>query len=150
MKKDLMELNRKIRHSRKKHDNLIRRRNNLTKAIDEMVKARHPTNEVAHKFEFKRLTEAFGRAYRSYRVEGMPKMDPDTFYGLIKEGLIGLIKREIKDLQSVRIQTTTWIRFRKGPMGPTSGNDEEVELAFNSKMMDFFKGSYFKQLINME
>ena len=98
-----MELNRRIRHSRKKHDNLIQRRNNLKKVIDEMVKARHPTNEVTHKFKFKELAEACGRAYRSYRVQGVPTMDPDTFYGLIKLRLISLIKREIQDLKSARI-----------------------------------------------
>ena len=64
---------------------------------------------------------------------GKPRMDRDAFYDLIKEGLIDLIARELKDLRSARIQTTTWIRFR---------NDEELaELAFNSRMTDFFTGS---------
>ena len=130
MKNDLAELNRKIRHSRKKHDNLIRRRSNLKKTIDEMIRS-CPTVVKEHKFEFKELEEAFGRAYRSYRVEGKPKIDPDTFYELIKKGLSDLIIKELNDLKSARIQTTTWIRFRK--------DDELVELAFNSRMTDFFK-----------
>ena len=40
MKKDLVELNRKIRHSRKRHDNVVQRRNNLKRAIDEMLESR--------------------------------------------------------------------------------------------------------------
>ena len=73
---------------------------------------------------------AFGRAFKSYGVEGTPKMDPDTFYDLIKKDLIDLITRELKDLKSARIQMTTWIRFRK--------DNELVELAFNSRLTDFF------------
>ena len=81
MKKDLAELNRKIRHSRKKHDNVIRRRNNLRKATDEMVRSKpgpEPTDEYKIP-EFKEIVKAFSRAFRSYRVEGIPKTAPDTF-----------------------------------------------------------------------
>ena len=40
MKRDLAELNKKIRRSKKKHDNVTRRKNNLKKAIDEMVRSK--------------------------------------------------------------------------------------------------------------
>ena len=65
MKKDLAELNKKIRRSRKKHENLIRRRNNLKKAIDEMIRMKQSSKPVpeAHKFEFKELAQAFSRAH---------------------------------------------------------------------------------------
>ena len=36
--------------------------------------------------------QAFNGAYRSYRVNGKPKMDVDTFFNRIREGLIELIK----------------------------------------------------------
>ena len=42
------------------------------------------------------LEQAFGGAYRSYRVNGRPKMDVDTFFNRIRKGLIELIKRELK------------------------------------------------------
>ena len=140
MKRDLGELNRKVRHSRKKLDNLIRRSDNLKKTIDEMMKASSTKEPPQHKFELKDLAEVFGCAYRSYRVDGKPKIDPDTFYELIKKGLIDLITRELKDLKSARILTTTWIRFRK--------DDELVELAFYSQMKDSFEGSDFDQLVD--
>ena len=38
------------------------------------------------------LEEAFGGAYRSYRVNGRPKTDVDTFFNRIKKRLIELIK----------------------------------------------------------
>ena len=42
------------------------------------------------------LEQAFNGAYRSYRVNGRPKMDVDMFFNRIKKGLIELIKRELK------------------------------------------------------
>ena len=57
------------------------------------------------------LEQAFGGAYRSYRVNGRPKIDVDTFFNRIRKELIGLIKRELKTRTSSRIQTTAWIRF---------------------------------------
>ena len=42
------------------------------------------------------LEQAFGGAYRSYRVNGKPKMDVDMFFNRIRKELIELIKRELK------------------------------------------------------
>ena len=55
--------------------------------------------------------QAFGGAYRSYRINGKPKMDVDTLFNRIGKELIELIKRELKTRTSARIQMTTWIRF---------------------------------------
>ena len=57
------------------------------------------------------LEHAFGGAYRSYRINGKPKMDVDTFFNRIRKELIELIKQELKTRTSARIQTTVWIRF---------------------------------------
>ena len=67
-------------------------------------------------------------------------MDVDTFFSQITEGLIDLIKRELNNLNSVRVQTTTWIRFVK--------DDDRVELAFNSRMTDVHRGSDLKQIVD--
>ena len=67
------------------------------------------------------LEQAFNGAYRSYRVNGRPKIDVvDTFFNRIRKGLIELIKRELKTRTSARIQTTTWIRFAR--------NEDRVDL----------------------
>ena len=47
-------------------------------------------------FEPIELEQAFRGAYRSYRVNGKPKMDADTFFNRIRKELIGLIERELK------------------------------------------------------
>ena len=89
MKKKLDELNRKIRHSRKKHNGMVHKRNALRKAIEDLKNGSKPqTRQVPEpKFIFKEREQAFGVAYRSYRVEGVPKMDPETFFRRIRRGL---------------------------------------------------------------
>ena len=57
------------------------------------------------------LEQAFGGAYRSYRINGKPKIDVDTFFNRMGKQLIELIERELKTRTSARIQTTAWIRF---------------------------------------
>ena len=66
-------------------------------------------------------------------------MDVDTF-SQIGEKLIDLIKRELNDLNSARVQMTTWIRFVK--------DDDQVELAFNSRMTNVHRGSDIEQIVD--
>ena len=100
------------------------------------------------------LEQAFRGAYRSYRVNGRPKIDVDTFFDRIRKELIELIERELKTRTSARIQTTAWIRFvRDGPSrGPGEAHDEEgqerVELAFNSLMTSVYRGSEMDQIVD--
>ena len=72
------------------------------------------------------LEQAFGGAYRSYRINGRPKIDADMFFDRIRKRLIELIERELKTRNSARIQMTAWIRFvRDGPpRGPGEAYDE--------------------------
>ena len=67
-------------------------------------------------------------------------MDVDTFFSHIKGDLISLIARELTDLNSARMQTTAWIRFTK--------DDDQVELAFNSRMTDVHRGSDLDQIVD--
>ena len=61
-------------------------------------------------------------------------MDVETFFHRVRGGLIDLIKRELNDLNSARVQTTMWIRFvREDEEG-----QEKVELAFNSLMTSVY------------
>ena len=83
MKKKLDELNRKIRHSRKNHNNLVSKRNSLRRAIEELKRGVRQTPERMRGFV--ELERAFQRAYRRYRVNGRSGMDADTFFERIKE-----------------------------------------------------------------
>ena len=128
MKKKLGELNRKIRHSKKKNDGLIHKRNSLKKAIEELKWGNAKQSTIESEQGFTERERAFGRAYRSYRANGRPRMDVDTFFSHIRGELISLITRELTDLNSVRVQMTAWIRFMQ--------DDDRVELPFNSRMTD--------------
>ena len=99
---------------------MIRRKNNLKKAIDEMVRSKpipqpKPTPPPRQP-EFRELEQVFGRVFRSYRTMGRLRIDPDTFFASIREQLIQLISRELGELRLARVQTTTWIRFRQDLM----------------------------------
>ena len=100
------------------------------------------------------LEQAFGGAYKAYRIDGKPKLDVDTFFNRIRKELIELIERELKTRTSARIQMTAWIRFvRDGPpRGPGEAHDEEgqerVELAFNSLMTSVYRGSKMDQIVD--
>ena len=137
MKKKLNELNRKIRHSQKKNNGLIHKRNSSRKAIDSLSRVK-PT--PAPRWIFKELERAFGGAYRSYRVNGRPKMDVETFFSQIRRGLIKLISEELENRNSARIQTTVWIRFVR--------NEDVIDLAFNSLMTSVYKGSELDQTVD--
>ena len=90
------------------------------------------------------LEQAFGGAYRSYRVNGRPKTDVDTFFNRIGKRLIELIERELKTRTSARIQTTAWIRFVRDD----EEGQEKVELAFNSLMTSVYRGSETDQIVD--
>ena len=90
------------------------------------------------------LEQAFGGAYRSYRVNGGPKIDVDTFFNRIRKELIGLIKRELKTRTSARIQTTAWIQF----VLDDEEGQERVELAFDSLMTSVYRGSEMDQIVD--
>ena len=90
------------------------------------------------------LEQAFGGAYRSYRINGKPKIDVDMFFNRIGKRLIELIERELKTRTSARIQTTAWIRF----ISDDEEGQERVELAFNSLMTSVYRGSEPDQIVD--
>ena len=73
MKKKLDELNRKIRHSRKKHDEMIHKRNSLRKAIELLKHGTKPEPVPEPEWNFTEREQAFGGAYRSYRLMEDPR-----------------------------------------------------------------------------
>ena len=122
----IAEINKKIRRAknRRNKEYLIAKRNSL----------RLDLNWGPRLFE-----GAFGDAYRRYRIDGIPGMNPDTFLNRIRSFLIDLLKKESRT-GAVRSQTTTWIRFRK---------DRELdELALNSRMTNVYNLSDMDEIVN--
>ena len=149
MKKKLGKLNKKIRHSKKKHNNWISKRSSIKKKIEELKGPREPTESDEPEASFNPIEceQAFGRTYRSYRINGRHRMDVDTFFNRIRKNIINLMTME---LGSARVQTTTWIRFRQAledDFGNVIGFDR-VELPFNSRMTEIFQGSNLNEIVN--
>ena len=73
MKKKSDELNKKISHSKRKHNNLISKRNLIRKKTEG---PRKPEESRGPKefFNLIELEQAFDRACRSYRIEGVEWM----------------------------------------------------------------------------
>ena len=144
MKKKLGKLNKKIRHSKRKHNNLISKQNSIKKKIKELKGPREPEES----FNPIELEQAFNRAYRSYRINGRSRMDVDTFFDWIRQNLINLMNRELTDLGSARVQTTAWIRFiqsLENDFGSVIGLDR-VEKPFNSRMTEIHQGSNLNEI----
>ena len=79
MKKKLGKLNKKIRHSKRKHNNLISKRNSTKKKIEELKGPREPEKPCEPEpFNPVELEPAYNRAYRSYIINGRSRMDVDT------------------------------------------------------------------------
>ena len=85
------------------------------------------------------LDGAFRGAYRPYRIDGMPGMDPDTFFSRVRRFLIDLMAKESRTVV-VRLQAMMWIRFRKG--------GEMAELDFNSRMLNVYNLSNMNEIVN--
>ena len=73
-------------------------------------------------------------------IDGLPGMDPDTFFNRVRRFVIDLITKESRT-RAVRSQATTWIRFRK--------DGEMVELAFNCRMLNVYNLSNINEIVNV-
>ena len=113
----IAELNKKIRRvkNKKNKECLIAKRNLL---------------KIELSWGPKELEGALGGAYRPYGIDGIERMDVDTYFARTRNFLIDLLDKQTMH-RSVRSQATTWIRFVRDEV-------EEVSLAFNSRMMTVY------------
>ena len=122
----IAELNKKIRKAknRRNKERLIAKREALRAELN---------------WGPRQLEGAFSGAYRRYRIDGMPGTDPDTFFSRLRRFLIDLLRQESR-MGAVRSQMMTWIGFRK--------DNELVELAFNSRMVNVYNLSDMNEIVN--
>ena len=113
----IAELNKKIRRAKNKKnkERLIAKRNSL---------------KIELSWGPKELEGAFSGAYRRYRIDGIERMDVETYFARTRKFLIDLLDKETMN-RAVRSQATTWIRFVRDEV-------EQVSLAFNSRMMTVY------------
>ena len=73
-------------------------------------------------------------------------MDVDTFFSHIRRDLANLIRRELTDLRSARVQMTTWIRFIQ--QFEDLVEIDIVDKAFNSRMTEVYRGSDLDRIVD--
>ena len=76
----------------------------------------------------------------------------ETFFTETRGSVTNLTTKALKDMDSAKVQTTTWISFKvEVEDGDGDGNVirvDTVDKAFNSRMMEVFKGSNLKEIIS--
>ena len=113
-----------------------------------MVKGeKEPDEEKQNEESFNtiELEQAFNGAYRSYRINERPRINVDTFFQRIRQNLIGLINKELAQLGSARVQTTTWIRYVQEHMNV---ENDIVDRAFNSRMTEVHQGDDLDEIVD--
>ena len=152
MKRDVVKAIEKLKESEKSFESVesrIPKNNNSNKRIENKIaefnkKIRRAKNKINKecliakrnllKIELswgpKELEGAFGGAYRCYRIDGIERMDVDTYFARTRKFLIDLPNNETTN-RAVRSQATIWIRFMRDGV-------EMVNLAFNSWMMTVY------------
>ena len=100
----------------------------------------------------RQLEEAFSGTYGSYRIDGLPGTDLDTFFSRVRRFLIELLKKELRT-GAVRTQSTMWIRFIKdgdpiGVPGVQQPHGELLKLAFNSRIANVYNLSDMNEIVN--
>ena len=73
-------------------------------------------------------------------------MHVDTFFSRIRRDLIDLIRRELTDLNSARVQTTKWISFIQEFKDLVE--IDRVDKAFNSRMTEVYRGSNLDGIVD--
>ena len=76
-------------------------------------------------------------------------MDVETFLGETRGSVVNLTSRELPDLDVMKVETTTWIRF-KVEVEDEDGNVIRVDMVdkvFNSRMTEVFHGSKLDEVI---
>ena len=91
------------------------------------------------------LKRAFRGAYCSFRIEGRSRTDLEKFLEKTKGSVVNLIARELRDLKSVKVQTTTLIRLKM----ENENIIEEIDKVFNSRMTEIYRGRDLGKIIEM-
>ena len=123
----IAEINKKIRRAknRRNKERIMAKRNSLRLDLN---------------WGHRQLDRAFDGAYRCYQIDGIKRMDVDTFFARTRKFLIDLLTRETRN-RAVRSQATTWIRFVKDGI-------ELIKLVFNSRMLAVYNLSDMGEIVS--
>ena len=122
---------------------------------DEAEKQHEEDNEEQEKVDLtpQEHETALKGAYRSLQSPGLAKTDVDTYMEQITPYLKTLIKQQIREMGSAKVQLCMWVKWKKTEKIeqaediPGEVHEILVEKAFNSKMMEIFQGSNIDEIL---
>ena len=82
---------------------------------------------------------AMKKAYKSYRLENDSFTDYVNYLNHVKDEVLKLIKDNLNEMGSVKVQLTLWLEF-------LDKNNEKFNVAFNTNMVEVFPESDLDQL----
>ena len=56
---------------------------------------------------------ALKKAFKSYRIPGIPKTDIDSYIEIVKPKILKLVEEQLEEFGSQKIQITIWIKWKK-------------------------------------
>ena len=86
------------------------------------------------------VEQAFKKGYRRFRIAGAD-VNVERYFEMKIGGLKKLIENQLRDLGSVKVQTTLWVKW-------VMDGDIFVDKAFNSKMTEVFMGSNVDEIVD--
>ena len=86
----------------------------------------------------------------SFRINGRSRMDVETFLKETRGSVANLPTKDLQDLDTVKVQTTAWIRFKVevDDGGRNVIRIDTVDKLFNSRMTEVFQGSNWNEVID--
>ena len=75
-------------------------------------------------------------------------MDMETFFRETRGSIVNLMSRELRDLDSVKVQITAWIQFKVEVMDGDVIRVDTIDKAFNSRMTEVFQISSLHEVID--
>ena len=96
---------------------------------------------------------AMNKAYRSFKIAVLPKTDLDGYNTKVTEQVETLVREQVADMGSAKVQMTMWIKWKKVvelpafPGSPPLTGVDYIEKAFNSSMTEVFQASDVAEIV---
>ena len=130
----------------------------LKATVEDTAKEEEAQEEQQEDLTPQEHEHAMKKAYRSFKIAGLSKTDLDSYNSKVKENVETLVREQVADMGSAKVQMIMWIRWKKAiqqavflddeaPQGAVKTHIETCEKAFNSSMMEVFQASDITEVV---
>ena len=89
----------------------------LKEVVEEQAEQEHEHDGEAEDLTPVECEQAFRGSYKSFVIQCLPKVDVETYIDRVFPNVKNLIEEQLEKLQSAKVITTMWIRWKK-PVRP--------------------------------